>query len=331
MNSSKLLTFFLLLFAVCIAVGTLFFLWASMNVFGLTLKEIRQEPFLNPYTLYTIGEIIALVGLLSICIPIIFQLSPAKAEIFKRRNLLFLLLMLIVLSLAYSVRIPAPNVVVAQGATQIADKQSLLIIGYHAQLMWQVLMGLLVSVLGMMSLSKKWPRTLIILLLMYFVYFSTGTILLSEHLIADMTSFVIFGLMIAFILLLSILALSKPDTSPTAKQPAIEASEERAKIEAEAKANKNQKKTAPQQTASNDKEGNDTHVFAMMHNLGDMFDISSQLKSKLESNISQLQNLRTETEHVEADKKQQQANHDEIMEKLDTIEKHLHNLELSQL
>ena len=316
----KLLPIIFIFFAITVAVGTLFFLWASLNIMTLSAGEINQNIYLRPYYLYTVGEFMSLVGLLGICVPLIFNIDPPPLERFGRRNLLFLLFMLLVLSVAYTVRTP---VMIPKPPKQDNNALSIMQIQKdkvenksfsftrYTQLYFLAMMGILSSILGIIALMKKWPRTLIILLLSYFMYFSTGPMILSGHFAKNTTGILMLSLMIMIILLISILALLKqaPDKTET-KQQADNISEDK-----------------------DDKDESDSQnvdVVTIAANIGSLAPLVKQINQDINMGVDSLKNFREQAQHLEQDRlntnQTKQSKHELIMKKLDKIDKQLQAL-----
>ena len=308
----KLLSVIFIFFAITVAVGTLFFLWASLNIMTLSAVEINKNIYLSPYYLYTVGEFMSLVGLLGICVPLIFNIDPPSMEYFSKKNLLFLLFMLLILSLAYTVRtpvtIPAASTLENKSLTimQIqTDKTKAFMFTRHTQLYWLAMMGILSSLLGIIALMKKWPQTLIILLLSYFIYFSTGPMILSGHFAKNTTGIIMLSLMIFIILLISILALLKQSTFCDASEQQVDGTDK-------------------------ESEENMDNMLTMAVNIGSLAPMVKQISRDINLGIDSLKHLRDETQHLEQDNtnknQTQQSKHELIMKKLDKIDKQLQTL-----
>ncbi len=200
-------------------------------VFFLVLMSLLQNPeahiqyptlagFVRSYAAaYNLGGFLALMTLLSVAIPSLFNPRLQRCEIISSGRLVFLTLMLLILCMAYSIRTPIPP----------GGYSDYLGIGYLAlskpvQFASTYFIGVCTAILGLLAVFRIWPRMLIILSMMYLVYFFSGDILfntdLKQNLPLLLASFGFVLLMLSIgIVALAILRPAEPNKPETSENP----------------------------------------------------------------------------------------------------------------
>jgi len=156
----------------------------------------------NLYSLpYNVGELLALIGLLSITIPTLLQHHNNKCEAISPGRMVFLALMLVLVGVAFTIRTPIPP----------GDLNNLgvgyLVLTQETQLISTYLIGMFTAFLGFLALFRAWPRTVILLLMMYLLYFSSGNILFNIHLKDNNTLLVLISSFTFLTILIGFIAL----------------------------------------------------------------------------------------------------------------------------
>jgi len=201
-----------------------------INVLLLTTNATTElTAFSTPYH---VGEAIALSGLLVVSISILFKIDTKSCETISPKQLAFIAILLIFCGLACTVRTPLP-------AIELRDSNSVpyTVLNERVQLLWLCLVGLVTCALSMLGVLRIWPRTVILLLMMYLTYFVSGIFLYNATILPNPS---LFYPLLGFNALVFLLAFSALLTQrPESEQALVEIEQlkrhkNRAKIEEEA-------------------------------------------------------------------------------------------------
>jgi hypothetical protein len=185
----------------------IFMLWALTHSDVLSTQKASNPEFLNLATPYNLGEFCALLGLLSVSIPFLLKLDGRRCEVIGKSNLTFIVIACLLLSVAYTVRTPLlPEGVAHQGYMKLSDE---------AQLIWTNLMGIGVTFLSVLAVRLIWPRTTILLLILYLSYFISGHFLYNTKIFNNPEAFILVLLFSTMSIFIGLLALG-------AQRPEIE-------------------------------------------------------------------------------------------------------------
>lgn len=185
--------------------GLTLFLTLLMLQQSSEAKRAEFSRLLDPNNLYALpynlGELLALIALLSITLPILLQLYDTKCEIISPGRMVFLALMLVITGIAFAIRTPVPP------PGMDSSGIGYLFLNQDVQLTSTYLVGMFTAFLGVLALFRTWPRTVILLLIMNLLYFSSGNILFNIQLKNNETLFALIASFTFLMLLISITAL----------------------------------------------------------------------------------------------------------------------------
>jgi len=176
----------------------IYFLLLSVVAHGLT-DALQLKSVFDFHFAYQMGEFTAFMGVIGICIPVILQLNPPEPEIIRGSHLTTILILLIILGMAYTVRSPVP----------VNTPQDFTVFAQLTQLQWAGGIGLITTLLTFAALRGIAPRTLIILLLCYYGFFTSGLLIFNQNMLVDQTALLLQLLFSGFVLLLGILTIAK--------------------------------------------------------------------------------------------------------------------------
>ena len=175
-------------------------LWALMNSEVLSVRQVKNPEFLNLATPYNLGEFCALLGLLSVSIPFLLKLDGGCCESIGKSNFILIVIACLLLSVAYTVRTPLlPEGVAHQGYMKLS---------VETQLIWTNIMGIGVTVFSVLAVKLIWPRTTILLLILYLSYFISGHFLYNTKIFGSPETFILVLLFSTMSIFIGLLALA---------------------------------------------------------------------------------------------------------------------------
>jgi len=209
--------------------GGVYFVKLLLSTIDATTESMQLTDF---STAYQVGEAIALLGLLMVTIALLFKIDTKSCEIISPKQLVFIAIFLIFCGLAYAVRMPLPA-----AEFRPINAVPYTVLNEKVQLLWLCLVGLVTCALSMLGILRIWPRTIMLLLMMYLTYFVTGIFLYNNAVLPNPS---LFYPLLGFNALVFLLAFSALlSQRPEAEQALVEIEQlkrhkDRAKIEEEA-------------------------------------------------------------------------------------------------
>ncbi|MDM8545564.1 hypothetical protein QUF61_03625 [Candidatus Venteria ishoeyi] len=144
------------------------------------------------------GELVALIGLLSVVIPILLDNTSNLCEPITAKRIFNMALLLLILGIAYAVRTPVPP------AGSVTDGLAYIYLDERIQLAVACGMGLLTIGLTHYAMKQDMPRVSIVLLMNYLLYFSSGHLFFNPK---SLEIPALFVAMLAFDLLVMMMAM----------------------------------------------------------------------------------------------------------------------------
>ncbi len=186
--------------------STLIALSAAFLFIALFFLISKQYSNLHTHFLYSLslpyqlGEVVAFLGLLVASINKLMNPAEERGHV-TRFHLIVIVVFMIMLSIAYTVRTPFPS-----DALSITNS-GYVYLSLYAQLKMTYIIGMLTSLLSVLGIWGIASRFSILLLIVYFMYFCSGIFLFTPEIFDNVQILIPLLVVNSFVVLLGILSL----------------------------------------------------------------------------------------------------------------------------